>query len=190
MKLSCVYTRPLKGKTFPNWCNPIAEHYAQPWLPGAPQSILLIFKLRLLSLIPEAVVRVWGLGRLCKQDPGGCEPLNGSTHTLSCQPGARKVHGVKSQQVKGACPRQLQSAQQYGEAVTWELTFTASPGEWGESLARKEHWGTNRSPAHAVPWLQPACLCPHNEGPVGVAPLPLGPETQLGVQRGAALKEC
>lgn len=50
------------------------------------------------------------------QDPGGSELLNGSTR--SCQTGAWRVHEVKSQQVKGACPRELQSAQQYGEAVT------------------------------------------------------------------------
>lgn len=48
--------RPLKGEIFPNWCKPIAEYSAQPWLSGAPQSILLIFKLSLLSLIPEPVV--------------------------------------------------------------------------------------------------------------------------------------
>lgn len=168
MKLCCVYTRPLKGKIFPNWCNPIAEHCAQPWLPCAPQSIFFIFKFGLLSLIPEAVVRVWDLDRLCKQDPGGSELLKGSTCRLSCLPGAGKVPGVKSQQVKGPCPRELQSAQQSGEAVTWELTSTASQ-ESEVSLARKEHWGASRSPAHAVPWLQPPCLCPHSQGAVGAA---------------------
>lgn len=53
-----------------------------------------------------------------KQDPVGSELLNGSTRTRSCQPGAHKVHRVKAQQVKGACPRELQSAQQYSEAIT------------------------------------------------------------------------
>lgn len=64
----------------------------------------------------------------------------------SCQPGAQKVHRVKSQQVKGACPKELQSAQQYGEAVTWELTFTASPGEWGE-LCQEGALGCKQEPS-------------------------------------------